>query len=273
MKVRFLGTAAAEGIPAIWCECEVCRKARKLKGKELRRRCSYLIDNDTIVDYGPDGYWQSIEYDIDQTELKRILFTHPHEDHMAPLEFAYRWSPIFSHVSHFINVLASKEALKNFLKTTGMDFKTLNINTMPFVAGEWTTDDDMQVLPIPANHAPGLGAMILVVRRGGKTLLIANDTGLLADASWDMLKGIKLDTAVIESTCAFGSPDQQNGHLGVNATVLFRDKLLEMQCITETTPVYVNHFSHNGRANHDRLVEFFAPRNMTVTYDGLEIEL
>ena len=50
MKVQFLGTAAAEGIPAIWCECEVCRKAKELKGKELRRRCSYLIDTDTIVD-------------------------------------------------------------------------------------------------------------------------------------------------------------------------------------------------------------------------------
>ena len=106
MKIQFLGTAAAEGIPAIWCECEVCQKAKQLKGKEIRRRCSYLIDDDTIVDFGPDSYWQSIDFNIDQTILKRVIFTHPHEDHMSPLEFVYRWSPNFSHVSQsfFINI-------------------------------------------------------------------------------------------------------------------------------------------------------------------------
>ena len=273
MRVKFLGTAAAEGIPAIWCECEVCKKAKQLKGKELRRRCSYLIDEDTIVDFGPDSYWQSIDFDVDHTALKRIIFTHPHEDHMSPLEFVYRWSPIFSHVSHFINVLASREAMRNFMKATGFDFRDINVNPMTFKAGEWLCDEDMQVLPIPANHAPGLGAMIPVIRRNGKSLLIANDTGLLSESSWKMLEGVKLDVAVIESTCAFGVPDSADGHLGVNTTVKFRDKLLELGCIDESTPVYVNHFSHNGRANHDRLVEFFAPRNMTVAYDGLTVEL
>ena len=272
MKVQFLGTAAAEGIPAIWCECEVCRKAKELKGKELRRRCSYLIDTDTIVDYGPDAYWQSIDFNIDQTALKRIIFTHPHEDHMSPLEFGYRLSPCFSKVTHFINVLASKESLRHFLKTTGTEFKTLNINPVVFTNGQWTNDDDMQVMSIPANHAPGLGAIIPVIRRNNKTLLIANDTGLLFEEGWKMLEGIKLDVAVIESTCSFGVPDLQNGHLGINTTVQFRDKLLELGCIDNNTPVFVNHFSHNGKANHDRLVEFFEPKNMTVAYDGLTVE-
>ena len=85
MKVKFLGTAAAEGIPALWCECDVCRKAKQLKGKELRRRCSYFIDDDTIVDFGPDSYWQSMEFDVDLTLIKRVLFTHPHEDHAGHL--------------------------------------------------------------------------------------------------------------------------------------------------------------------------------------------
>ena len=26
MKIQYLGTAAAEGIPAIWCDCPVCRR-------------------------------------------------------------------------------------------------------------------------------------------------------------------------------------------------------------------------------------------------------
>ena len=30
MKIQYLGTAAAEGIPAIFCECETCKKTREL---------------------------------------------------------------------------------------------------------------------------------------------------------------------------------------------------------------------------------------------------
>ena len=33
MKITFLGTAAAEGIPALWCECPICQQAKELGGK------------------------------------------------------------------------------------------------------------------------------------------------------------------------------------------------------------------------------------------------
>ena len=30
MKLTYLGTAAAEGLPALFCNCEFCQKAREL---------------------------------------------------------------------------------------------------------------------------------------------------------------------------------------------------------------------------------------------------
>ncbi len=33
MKLKYLGTAAAEGIPALFCRCEMCAYARKAGGK------------------------------------------------------------------------------------------------------------------------------------------------------------------------------------------------------------------------------------------------
>jgi len=33
MKVKILGTAAAEGWPALFCRCPACQRARKLGGK------------------------------------------------------------------------------------------------------------------------------------------------------------------------------------------------------------------------------------------------
>ena len=35
MKIQFLGTAAAEGIPALWCRCENCVRSRKAGGAGL----------------------------------------------------------------------------------------------------------------------------------------------------------------------------------------------------------------------------------------------
>ena len=40
MNLLFLGSAASEAIPALWCECPNCRKAAALGGRNLRRRTS-----------------------------------------------------------------------------------------------------------------------------------------------------------------------------------------------------------------------------------------
>ena len=44
MEILFLGTAAAEGTPAVFCDCKMCRYAREKGGKEIRSRSGALID-------------------------------------------------------------------------------------------------------------------------------------------------------------------------------------------------------------------------------------
>lgn len=34
MKIKYLGTAAAERIPAMFCKCDVCRAARENGGRD-----------------------------------------------------------------------------------------------------------------------------------------------------------------------------------------------------------------------------------------------
>ena len=34
MRIRFLGTAAYEGIPALFCPCDICKNAREKGGRE-----------------------------------------------------------------------------------------------------------------------------------------------------------------------------------------------------------------------------------------------
>ena len=54
MKIQFLGTAAAEGIPALFCQCPVCRQARAAGGKEIRTRSGAIIDGKLKLDFGYD---------------------------------------------------------------------------------------------------------------------------------------------------------------------------------------------------------------------------
>ena len=47
MKVQYLGTAAAERIPGMFCNCEVCRRALALGGKNIMTQAQVLIEAGT----------------------------------------------------------------------------------------------------------------------------------------------------------------------------------------------------------------------------------
>lgn len=273
MRLRFLGTAAAEGIPALWCSCEYCRKAFELGGRELRHRSGYLLDDDTIIDFGPDFFSQSLACKIDLTKVKRVLITHAHEDHLNPMEFVFRFGTFFSKIESVIEMISSPETFNKMLKSVGEDLASMKINPLRTYGSEWITSGDMQIMGIPADHAAGLWAMIYLIRREGKTILLGHDTGILQESSWELLRGIKLDAAVLECTGGLAVPDLVRGHLGFNTTLRFRDHLAELGCLDSESKVIVTHFSHNARSLHSDLVDAFAPHQIEVAYDGMELIL
>ena len=56
MKIKFLGTCAAEGFPAMFCQCPVCEKAREKGGKNIRTRSQAVIDDTLLIDFPADTY-------------------------------------------------------------------------------------------------------------------------------------------------------------------------------------------------------------------------
>ena len=65
MKIKLLGTAACEGIPAMYCNCGVCMNSRKLGGKNLRARTQTLINDDLLIDFNNDTYLNGQRFGID----------------------------------------------------------------------------------------------------------------------------------------------------------------------------------------------------------------
>jgi phosphoribosyl 1,2-cyclic phosphate phosphodiesterase len=274
MIIKILGSAAAEGVPALWCECETCRQARLNAGKDIRRRTSYLIDDDTLVDFGPDAFFQTVQFNIDLTRIKRILFTHSHNDHLNAVDLEWRRRG-FSIVNHKIKLFGNAKVMERIRESTGQSFETLNLETTVIAAGKVVADGDLTIIPIEAQHAEDEQSLNYVLSRNSQQILIANDTGWWRQESWDMIAKFKLDAAIIE--CTYGlSPNNiecRDGHMGAKASAKFRDMLKSSGAITDNTQVLVNHFSHNGLPIHKDMSRFFTPLGISVAYDGLILEI
>ena len=72
MRIKYLGTAAAEGIPALFCNCDVCKKAREVGGKEFRTRSQAIIDRKLLIDFPADTLMHMQKYNIDIKVIDEI---------------------------------------------------------------------------------------------------------------------------------------------------------------------------------------------------------
>ena len=90
MKIQYLGTAAAEGWPGIFCNCKVCKEALRRGGKDIRTRSQAVIDDKILIDLPPDTYLHMLTYGLDMPSIRTMLVTHSHQDHWYPEELMMR---------------------------------------------------------------------------------------------------------------------------------------------------------------------------------------
>src|SRR5699024_2218857 len=64
--------------------------ARAEGGKSLRHQSSALINDDLLIDLGPDVGSAVMEQGIDLANVAWVLQTHPHDDHVLPLHVVAR---------------------------------------------------------------------------------------------------------------------------------------------------------------------------------------
>ena len=278
MILTLLGTSAWNPVPAPWCDCRVCEHARKHGGREIRKRTSHLIGEDTLVDFGPDLIAQCRECGIDLRRIDRILQTHSHNDHLAPalLMSRVRQKPdkklrLFSNrevQERILTVCAEEKRALGIRNEVG--FEELGIIPVTTVPGEELHDSGMKILPIRAKHVDDENALNwLVTGPDGRKLLILNDTGWWEEESWELVRGRRADAAVIEVT--YGFRDGRSGHLGCGAALEFLAKLRELDALKTEAAVAATHINHLGDATHEEFEAFFAGSGVSAGYDGMKL--
>ena len=278
MRFQILGTAAAERFPALWCECVYCAEARKNGGRDIRRTACYLLEDDTLIDFGPDIHWQVTEFGIDLTKIRRVLLTHSHGDHLSPLEFLWRkeW---FSKVSKDISVIGSPPSLAAILRFAAEDSslfsleKDLHIRPFPIGHGIAMRDGNLEITALDASHAAGKQALNFLLERDGKTIFIGNDSGWPYERTLEILSGRKIDLVIADCTGGLLQPDLKNGHMGANTVLQLKNKLSELGCVTSETRCIATHFSHNGGGSQKEFEAFFSPCGIEPAYDGMVLDL
>ena len=277
MEIQYLGTASAEGLPALFCSCEICKRAREAKGKELRTRTQALVDKKILIDLPPDTYMHSLKYSLELGQVRHLLITHSHMDHFFPVELIHRHEHFGHYAEGILQVYGNEAAEKAFYDAVLIDrFRVHPLDdAVRFVRIEPFADfmaDGYHMIPIPADHDRRETCFIYVIEKNGKCLLYGHDTGMnLSQEAWDCIIGRTYDLISLDAT--MGKNHSEGYHMGLPDALEMVRRLKEQGCIRPDTVKVINHFSHNGKMTHEELEIFAEEHGLTAAYDGMKVRM
>lgn len=277
MKLTFLGTAAAEGVPAVFCNCDTCRRAKERGGREIRTRSQILIDGDTLFDFPMDTYMHMLAYKLDLSAVKRVLITHAHMDHCYPQEFCMRGEP-FAHgmTVPTVDIYCNATVRDLFRTDTAREIrpdaeKSIRLNVLrPY---DETVSGDMRIVALPASHTKGEECFVYYIERGGRGALLLNDTGVLDPAVYKRLADKEAAVDIVALDCTYGAARHGAGrHMGLYDAADQLEIMDMCGILKRGAKRFVTHFSHNTDLDYAGLCAVAAPLGIEVAFDGLSVE-
>ena len=253
MKIIFLGTGSAGGIPTIHCKCKICKLA-KAGNKNFRTRSSIaIIENDKIliVDMGPDYRIQILREKLSSIDI--AIITHNHMDHTFGIDNLRRENKVILKTLSDV-IKRWKPELKR-IKTRNPKFRFEKIKLF-----KW---QGISIEPIGVKHnkpeykekMPCIG---LLFKKGQKKVAYLSDFNKILE----MKKIQNLDLMVV-GTSGFNT---KHGHLGINDLIKIYKKLNPKKML-------ITHISHNN-LSHEKLKKYCKKfGNIEPAYDGMKIEM
>ena len=274
MKLQYLGTAAAEGIPSLFCRCQTCQLARERGEEEIRTRSQAIVNDRLLIDFPSDTYYHCMRFGIDLSVVSHCLVTHVHGDHTFPWEFynLRTGRSVQPRDYEGFHLYGSEDVAERFSDVVKNANGRLQIHMVspfePFdVCG-------LKVTALKANHGTP-HPYIFMIEDGDTALLYAHDTHAFLDETWSYLEktGVKFD--IVSLDCTGGAVEEiaKYSHMYLGENKKCRERLLELGLADEKTAFVLNHFSHNGLSvNYKEFCEIVNPLGFDVSYDGKTVE-
>ena len=278
MEIQYLGTAAAEGIPGIFCNCDTCVEARKRGGRNLRTRSQALIDGKLLIDFPADTLAHCYSYGINLTEIKHCLLTHTHQDHLYCEDLAMR-VPGFSDQGTekpftFYGLPGAMLKINSYINSKVFEAKGI-VEVVPMELFQPMQIGEFKVTPLKALHDfASHPAFYLIENAEGKRLLYAHDTNYFCDEAWEYFEKnpVRLDFVSLDCTEANVPKMGYVGHMNLKDNVRVKNRLTQLGCADDKTVFCSNHFSHNGVGV---LFEEFSveaqKEGFLTSYDGMKV--
>ena len=263
MEVRLLGTGSADGWPNAWCRCASCTWARDTG--TLRSTTSVLVDGVLLVDCGPDTPRQADRAGVGLHDVRCLLLTHAHADHLAPAALLARsWSDAVT----TLRVIGPASAIEACRPWVGPhDPVSLEV----VGPGSTVEVDGYVVRALAAAHDVGRDVLTRdallfdVTAPDGRRLLHATDTGPLGEATLRAVGGAAYDVVLLEET--FGTWTEHGaGHLDLGTFPAQLVALRACGAVVDSTDVVAVHLGHHNPRG-DELARVLAPWGVRVVDD------
>ena len=281
MKINVLGTAAATCMPLTFCNCEICKESRKLGGKNIRKRSSLIINDEFLIDMGPDSINACTMYGIDVGKIKYLLQTHSHSDHFDAGHFVTRWSEYAVKDMEHLDIICSYgtavDMAHKIKENEDIDLfddkwkKDLNYSLNFIKHGESVKLGDYEIIGIDSKHDLRVEALIYIIKYKDKIILYGTDLLEISDEAWKIIEQYKLDVVFLDQT--YGKGYNAGGHLDAGMIADYVRTMKEKRVIDDNTLVYGTHFSHEGNDIHDRMEELAVENGYHIAYDGMELNI
>ena len=277
MKFQYLGTSTAEGLPTMFCKCEVCEKSRRAGGRAIRTRTQAAVDDRLLIDFPPETNWHMQREGLCLADFTDVLITHRHEDHLYPadiqiLQNGFAYPPAGTRLTFHGTALVGETVrpwIEGRLDREGTAFYREAVPYEPFAAGAYT------VTPLPAVHSPQAGPVVYQITDGKKTILYAHDTNYFGEDVWAWWKANPVHLDFVSLDCTYALAESPSaGHMNLEKNIAVRKRMQEMGLADDGTMFVCNHFSHNGgNVAYDDFVPAALKEGFYTSYDGMTIEI
>jgi ribonuclease BN (tRNA processing enzyme) len=199
-----------------------------------RRNASLLVEDRLLIDPGPDVPDALARFGKDPTAIRTVLFTHRHGDHFCA-------------------------ATVEWLSGAAL---------VPLQPGEERELDGFCVQALAANHPTAKSPVHFLIDDGERRLFYGLDGAWLLMDEVKAIQSRGVDLAVLDATV---------GDVPGDYRIFEHNNLAMVQELAATLAPFVKRFciSHMARTLHTSQSELqarMAPHNVTVAYDGLELE-